>query len=154
MNKWQIICPLVAMAVVAVIIAIMSGRNHHRHFVSAHTWMIGQELIATTNSARLVQIESGFQKELADFLASPAGIANVEFGDEPSPIGDGTACSRLIMSNAIGGRLGIRLRQDAEPERFHVLSFWSISVQHGPANGSRPIRPETNGRARAAGSRP
>src|SRR2546426_7540907 len=98
---------------------MVSGRNHRRYYVYAQTWMIGQELIAATNSTRLVQIGSGLQKRLSEFLVSPVGVAEVELGDEPSPIGDGTACSRVIVSNATGGRLGIRLRQDAEPERFH-----------------------------------
>ncbi len=153
MNKWQIICPLVAIAIVAVVFAMVSGRNHRRYYVYAQTRMIGQELIAATNSTRLVQIGSGLQKRLSEFLVSPVGVVEVELGDEPSPIGDGTACSRVIVSNATGGRLGIRLRQDVEPERFHVLGFWTITERDGPANGSQPIRSETNRTSPAAGSR-
>ncbi|HRY49498.1 MAG TPA: hypothetical protein P5186_15720 [Candidatus Paceibacterota bacterium] len=152
MNKWQIICPLVAIAIVAVVFAMVSGRNHHCYYVYAQTRMIGQELITATNSTRLVQIGSGFRKRLSEFLVSPAGVAEVELGDEPSPIGDGTACSRVIVSNATGGRLGMRLRQDAEPERFHVLGFWTITEPDGPANRSQPTRAETNRTSVAAGS--
>lgn len=114
--------------------------------------MIGQELIATTNSARLVHIGSGLYGRLATFLTSPAGVADVLLGDEASPIGDGRACSRLVVSNASGVRLGIRLRQDSEPERFHILGFWTITEPDGPANRSQPIRAETNQTSVAAGS--
>jgi hypothetical protein len=152
-NKWQIICPLAAIALVVIVFAMVSGANHRRYDVQAQTRMIGQELIATTNSTRLVQVGSGLQKRLSEFLTSPAGVADVTLGDEPSPIGDGTACSRLIVSNATGGRLGIRLRQDSEPERFHVLGFWTITEPDGAANGSQPIRSETNRTSSAAGSR-
>ncbi len=152
MNKWQIICPLVAMAIVGVVFAIVSGSNHHRYYVYAQSRMIGEELVATTNSARLVHIGSGLQKRLSEFLVSPAGVAEVLLGDEPSPIGDGAACSRVIVSNAVGGRLGIRLRQDAKPERFHVLGFWTIT-EDGAANGGQPIRSEKNSTPSAAGPR-
>ena len=144
-NKWQIICPLVAIAIVAVVLVIVSGRNHHRYYVYAQTRMIGQELIAITNSTRLVHIGPGIQKKLSEFLSIPASVAEVLLGDEASPIGDGAACSRLIVSNAAGGRLGIRLRQDVEPERFHVLGFWTITEPNGGAKGSQPIRSETIG---------
>ena len=141
------------MAIVGVVFAIVSGSNHHRYYVYAQSRMIGEKLVATTNSARLVHIGSGLQKRLSEFLVSPAGVAEVLLGDEPSPIGDGAACSRVIVSNAVGGRLGIRLRQDAKPERFHVLGFWTITERDGPANGSQPIRSETNRTSSAAGSR-
>jgi len=152
-NKWQIICPLVAIAIAVMVFAVVSGSKHHRYYVYAQTRMIGQDLIATTNSARLAQIGPNLQKRLSEFLSSPAGVAEVVLGDEPSPIGDGAACSRLIVSNATGVRLGIRLRQDSEPERFHVLGFWTITEQDGAANGSQPIRSETNPTSSAAGSR-
>ena len=41
MNKWQIICPLVALAIVAVGFALISGSHRHRYYVYAQTRMIG-----------------------------------------------------------------------------------------------------------------
>ena len=137
MNKWQVLCPLAAIAIAAVVFAVfavVSGSNHHRYYVQAQTRMMGRELIATTNSARLVQLGPGLRKRLSEFLSSPAGVAEVVLGDAPSPIGDGSACSRLVISNATGGRLGIRLRQDSEPERFHVLGVWTVTESAGQAN--------------------
>jgi len=106
----------------------------------------------TTNSTRLVQIGSGLRTKLSEFLASPAAVQQVELGDEPSPIGDGTACSRVILSNAAGTRVGIRLRQDAEPERFHVVGYWTITEPDGAANRSQPVRPGIIRIPAAAGS--
>jgi hypothetical protein len=88
-NKWQIICPVVAIAIVAVVFAMLSGRNHHRYFVYAHSRMIGEDLVATTNSPHLVQVDPALQKRLSEFLVSPAGLSDVLIGDEPSPNGDG-----------------------------------------------------------------
>ena len=133
-------------------VAMVSGRNHHRYFVYAHSRMIGEELVMTTNSTRLVQIGSGLRTKLSEFLASPAAVQQVELGDEPSPIGDGTACSRVILSNAAGARVGIRLRQDAEPERFHVVGYWTITEPDGAANRSRPVGSGKNRTSAAAGS--
>jgi hypothetical protein len=127
MNKWQIICPLVAIALVVIVFTAIRGRAHRAYYIQAHTRMIGEDLIARTNSSHLVQIGPGLRKRLSDFLAFPSGVADVQLGDEPSPIGGGAACSRLVVSNVTGGRLGIRFRQDSAPERFHVLGFWTIT---------------------------
>jgi hypothetical protein len=133
MNKWQIIFPVAAMVVVAGVLAVMSGRKHHHADVIARTQMIGQDLIAKTNSPHLLRMSPLVQKRLAEFLQSKAGVAEVKLGDEPAPIGDGTASSRLILSNAAGVRLGIRLEQDSEPERFYFLGFWTITNPAGAA---------------------
>src|SRR6185295_11251662 len=100
MNKWQIICPLVTLTLVAVVFARISGANHCRAYVYAHSRMIGQELVATTNSPHLVHIGPGLTQRLSEFLAFPTGVAGVELGDEPAPIGNGRACSRVIITNA------------------------------------------------------
>ncbi|HYG35351.1 MAG TPA: hypothetical protein VEC99_11230 [Clostridia bacterium] len=131
---------------------MISGRNHHRYFVYAHSRMVGEELAATTNSPHLVQIGSSLQKRLSEFLLPPAKLSLVLIGDEPPPIGDGAACSRVVLSNAAGKRLGIRLRQDTEPEKFHILGFWSIIEPGGSANRSQPVDSETNRTSSAAGS--
>ncbi len=131
-NKRQIICPVVAISLGGVVLALVNGRSHHRYHVYAQTRMIGEELSTTTNSPRLVRIGAELQKQLADLLASPSAVAEVQLGDEPSPIGDGSACSRLILSNAVGRRIGIRLRQDSEAARFNVLDYWTVTEQGAP----------------------
>ncbi|MEO6034887.1 MAG: hypothetical protein ABIQ35_06505, partial [Verrucomicrobiota bacterium] len=47
------------------------------------------------------ELGSGLQERLIQFLSSPSSVAEVKIGDEPTPIGNGTACSQLILSNAI-----------------------------------------------------
>lgn len=137
MNKWQIICPIAAIATVVVVFAVISGRNHHRYFVYAQSRMVGEELATTTNSPHLVQVGLALRKQLSEFLVLPAGLSEVLVGDEPPPIGDGSACSRVILSNAVGGRLGIRLRQDAQQERFQVLDFWALPMPGTQSTATR-----------------
>jgi hypothetical protein len=142
MNKWQIICPVTALALVAIFGLVSLGRREHRAYVIAQTRMIGVELTRGTNSPWLAEIKPALRARLAEFLTSKVAVAEVLPGDEPAPVGDGTACSRLILSNNVGERIGIRLQQDAGPERFHALGFWTITeLQHG-ADPSQSFRPQ------------
>lgn len=128
MNKWQIICPLAALALVSVPAAIGLLRQPtlaHRGYVKGQTHTIGLDLCRSTNSARLVRMPPALRDRLSHFLRSPAGVAGVSLGDEPAPLGDGTACSRLVLSNASGARFTVRLRQEPGPEHFYVLGFWT-----------------------------
>ena len=112
------------MLLAAIIVGIMHGRSHRKGYVVAFSHAIASELLVETNSAKLTQIGTGLRVELADLLSSPSGIEDVRLGD--APLGDGRACSHVILSNAVGKRLGIRLRADANPEKFHVLGFWNL----------------------------
>lgn len=135
MNKWQIISPLALLTVVGLLVAMVHGRHHHRSYVTAQTRMVGQELIAATNSPRLVNVDQAFTRSLSMFLASPAKVSNVQLGDEPPPFGDGTACSRLSLTNAAGRRLRIRFGLTPSFERFRIVSYWDGSVP-GPVSGA------------------
>ncbi len=137
---------------VAAVFAFVSGRNHHRYFVYAHSRMIGEELATATNSPHLVQLGPDLQNCLSQFLASPAGLSDVQLGDERSPLGDRSACSRIILSNAAGARLGIRLCQNEAPGKFHVLGFWAVTEPDGAANRSQPVELGTNSTSLPAGS--
>lgn len=55
MNKWQIICPSVAIVVVVIVIVFMHGESQRRHFIGARSSATGSDPSATTNSARLVR---------------------------------------------------------------------------------------------------
>lgn len=135
MSKWQIICPVSAMALVAVLLVLSSGSRHRRYHLFAQTRMIGQELITTRNSPRLLPLGSDAEKRLAEFLSSGASAAAVMLDDEPPPVGDGTAASRLILSNAAGETLGIRLSHEPESRRFRILGFWTNQEDPGVMNG-------------------
>jgi hypothetical protein len=122
MNKTQIIAPLVALAIAGIVFAFIHGRNQHRYFVLSQTDQIGRDLISTTNSSRLVRIGPDLQQKLADFLASPARVKSVLWGDDSS-VGDGKATSRVILGNAKQEQLTIRLRQEPGSDKFHVLGY-------------------------------
>jgi len=126
LNKKQVIAPLVTLIIVGGVLALYSGRKNHQHFITAQARQIGMDLIERTNSPKLVSIGVGLNGELTQLLSTETRVAGALSGDEPAPIGDGSADSRLLLTNVQGKWLGIRLRQDSNPERFHVLGFWNL----------------------------
>jgi len=133
MNKWQIICPLVAMGIVAVVVGMIIGRNHHRQFINARAWAIGKELVKDSRTTNRVMPGPKLEMRLSQFRAPTSGVEDVVLGDEPA-MGDGTACCYVMLTNAMGEHLGIRLRQDdADSERFHVVGYWTKPASAFPA---------------------
>ena len=134
MNKQQIILPLAAILIVALVGGIIHGRNQARGYVRARSEEIGRSLIRETNSAFVVEIGPSLRSKLSEFLSSPAKVEDVLFGDEESPIGDGSASSRLHLVNDRHEHLVIRLREDSKQNKFHILGFWT---PQDSTNGSR-----------------
>jgi len=126
MNKWQIICPVVAILVVGLVLGMVAMRAEHRGFIIVASRSIGGELIASTNSSHLVRIGPDLQSRLSDLLSVRTDIADVVLGDEPSPFGDGTACSRLVLTNDVSRGLLVRLRPAEQSGMFHVLGFRTV----------------------------
>jgi len=58
MNKWQIICPVAAMLVGVMAMAVVATRTQHRGVIIAASSSIGHDLITDTNSAHLVRLGS------------------------------------------------------------------------------------------------
>ena len=125
MNKMQIICPLVALALAALVLTVIYGRRHHKYYLSARAVEIGNHLIATTNSPHLVRIGEGLQRKLSEFLTTESQVASVSDEDAPVPIGDGQAQRCVFLKNSNGELLGIRLRQSRQSEKFDVLGYWT-----------------------------
>ena len=125
MNKWQIICPLAAMAIIALLLAWGQGSAHTRYYLTTQGRQIGLDLVKTTNSPQLVRLGVGLEGRLSSLLVTNAGVDQVLLGDEPSPIGNGKASCRLILTNAAADSLGIRLRADSG--KFHVLGYYSVT---------------------------
>ncbi len=123
MNKWQIICPIVALLVGGIIAVNVAARSHRRGVVIAASSSLGHDLITGTNSARLVRVSPFLRAKLAQLLGSPTQVATVLAGDLPRPDGDGSACSRLVLTNNAGQCLLIRLRQADRSGRFEVVGF-------------------------------
>jgi hypothetical protein len=129
MNRWQIICPVIALVVFVFVLGILHERSEHRGFTLERTHQIGRELIASTNSPNLDNCNPEMRKWLSEFLRTPTEVFKVLIGDEPRPIGDGTACSRLFLKNNAGGLLGIRLGPEPDSLRFRVLGYWTVTNQ-------------------------
>jgi hypothetical protein len=133
MNKWQIICPLAAILAALLIVGTIQGRNEHRFFISSATTSIGDDLIARTNSPALVArpdddlILLHLQKRLSELHSSPLHIAAVLLGDEPRPAGDGSACSRLVLTNEVADGVLLRLGQGKTAGTFEVLGYLKVS---------------------------
>ncbi len=126
MNKWQIICPVAALLVAGVVVGVIAMRSQHHGVIYVASRRAGMDLVSATNSTRLVRISPFLKARLEKMLASPTQVAAVFVGDAPPPIGDGNACSRLVLTNAAGERLLIRLR-DAGSGRFEVVGFRNLS---------------------------
>jgi hypothetical protein len=101
-------------------------RGERRSFLLVASRSIGQDIIAATNSTHLVRIAPDLQSRLSELLSAHTQVADVLLGDEPSPFGDGTASSRLVLSNDVGRALMIRLRP-SETGKFEILGFRMIS---------------------------
>jgi hypothetical protein len=115
------------MLVVGLAFGIVVVKGQRRGFISVASRSIGEDLITSTNSSHVVRIGPGLQAALSELLSAPAHVADVLMGDEPSPIGDGKACSRLVLTNDIGKGLLIRLRPAEQSGMFHVLGFRTVS---------------------------
>lgn len=113
------------MAIAVVILSWGQGSAHNRYYLTAQGRQIGLDLVKTTNSPQLVRLGVGLEGRLSSLLITNAGVAQVLLGDEPSPIGNGKASCRLILTNAAADGLGIRLRADSG--KFHVLGYYSLT---------------------------
>jgi hypothetical protein len=109
---------------------------------------VAGDLIETTNSSMLDGTTAEFTADLASILAWPAWRSLG--GSAP---GDPRGVVRISIGNHNGQALNMTLQEDAESRRFRLLSYRKIPEPGGPANGSQPIRSETNGTSAAAGSR-
>src|SRR5580765_1258728 len=118
------------MLVVGLVFGIIAVRGQHRGFISMALRSIGGDLVKTTNSLHLVHISPQLHARLSDLLAARTHVAEVLLGDEPSPVGDGTACSRLVLTNEVGQGLVIRLRPAKHSAMFEVPGFRSLTRRY------------------------
>jgi hypothetical protein len=127
MNKCRTICLRVTVVITVLAVGIIYEVHEHRSFLRAASRSIGNDLIQGTNSPHLVRISQDFQAHLSELLTARTRVADVLLGDEPSPIGGGTACSRVVLTNDVGKDLLIRLRVADKHGGFLVVGFRSIS---------------------------
>ena len=128
MNNWKILGPAVAVVLVAAASAIAVKQTGYRRIVSEGTRNVGHDLITQTNSSRLANLPLGFAPQLSTLLAAPTQISAVLMGDDPAPLGDGSACSRLILTNQSARGIHLRLGQTQDPEKFRILGYWPLET--------------------------
>ena len=104
MNKWQIICPVVAMLVVVIVFGSIHMRGERRYLVSAvtrqldaHTAQIGELLAAMRVSNATVVADAAFHELQAIpstslisrsmLRVAPAGDGRLECVIDTSPLG-------------------------------------------------------------------
>jgi hypothetical protein len=151
MNKWQIICPLVAMFIVALGAGVIHERGEHHRFVMTVTRAIGQDLVTSTNSPHLSGVTPLLHTQLSALLRSKTDVATVIIGDERAPTGPGKAWSQLLLTNDLGEALTIRIGPDTNSWFYTVLSYRTIAEPGGAANRGQPVRSATNRTSVAAG---
>ena len=141
----------VAMAVLLVIGAGFWFRSwlnaERREAREMRALSMGYELRNTTNSAMLAGATPEFRADLASVL----GQGTWDLIDR-SPPRDPWAVVRLVLTNAHGQALHMRLRDEFPSGRLRLLSYRRITEPGGPANRSQPVSPETNRTSAAAGS--
>jgi hypothetical protein len=125
--KWRVFGGLAAVAMAGLIFGIIHKRNEDRRVIRTNSHAIGGELVSKGCSPRLDRLNPRLQARLVDFARKKARVADVLIGDEPAPLGDGNACSRLVLTNDAGQGLVLRLSPAAEPGMFHVLGYRNVA---------------------------
>ena len=121
MNKKQTLILVGSVVLLAVLLSLSPGMRQRPDIVPL-TRQVGADLITKTNSPILDRLGWGLDQLLKGFLDASTKVTDVQAGDEPPPIGDGTASSRLILMNGRREQLGIRLKHDGQ--MFRVVGFW------------------------------
>jgi len=134
MNQRRIIAwgaTLVILVLLVVVVAMAHRQAASNQILIARTRQIGQDLISHANSAQLPGLPPGMAGQLANLLGSPTHVAAVLLGDEPPPVGDGSACTRLILTNQLAKGLKIRLGPASTPDKLRIMGYWPTSSSPG-----------------------
>jgi len=134
MNKRAIIWSSVAIAIVAAVLVVLATKHRletSNQLITSRTYQIGQDLIAHSSSQHLAGLPPGLAGQLANLLGSPTRVSAVLLGDEPPPIGDGSACSRLILTNERAKGMELRLCSAPTSDKFRIMGYWPTSVNPG-----------------------
>lgn len=125
------------MGVFALAVLWNSSISHGRALLLHETRMIGEELLTNTNSSRIANLdpESSLHKSLALLFYTNAMVAQITLTNEPSIIDKRKAASLLVLSNAAGQTLRIRLQRASERDKYDVLTFG-----RGELDGASPPR--------------
>ena len=134
MSKWRIIWPISAVAIlaaVAMVVAMKQRFENANQVITSCTYQIGEDLISHASSPQLTGLPPGLAGQLSNLTGSPTHVAAVLLGDEPPPVGDGSACSRVILTNLLAKGLELRLCTASAPGKFRIMGYWPTS-KHPP----------------------
>jgi hypothetical protein len=131
MNKRFIAWSILVLGILGAIAAVITMKHRlgaSDQMVMSQTYQIGQDLIAKANSPHLAGLPPGLSGQLSKLLGSPTQVSTVLLGDEPPPVGDGSACSRLILTNQQAKGLELRLCAAQNPGKLRVMGYWPTST--------------------------
>jgi hypothetical protein len=136
MNKWQIICPTAAAALVGLFMMPTAVKRYKMYRDDSITYTArcaAWDLEQQTNSTLLVSITPELKTTLAAFLTTPGAYRDTfRFGDDPAPAGDGTATYRIYIRNFDDDCIALRLKHDPQLKKFHILGFRHPAVWPDP----------------------
>ena len=130
MNKQQIIAPLVAMALVAIVLGIFYSRGHHSQDLLATASIVGHDLASNTNSKLLTPIEGEMKSALNEFLAAPVTRTTVR----PEVSDQGKPTIAVTLVNDANRMFIITLRWEAKLRKFAPVSFADYPVLRALTN--------------------
>jgi hypothetical protein len=134
MSKRRII-GLGAVVAIAAALTVLVAMTHRlgssKQAIAARTYQIGQDLISRGTSTQLAGLPPGLPGQLSNLRSSPTTVAAVLLGDEPPPVGDGSACSRLILTNQLAKGLELRLCPAFTGDKLRILGYWPTSINPG-----------------------
>jgi hypothetical protein len=107
--------------------------KENRAAIMAQSTAIARELVTQRHSPHLLFPGHLFQQRMARFLAVPAQVEAVRYGDESHPAGAERAASRIYLVNKRGTRLALRISPEGDLKHFRLLG-WSVPTAPPPAS--------------------
>lgn len=126
MNNWKPIFVVTVLLAAGATFEIFTLRGRHREFINTTLRSIGSDLSTSTHSSHLVSIGPDLRAQLSELRSAETHVADVLFGDESPPNGNGIAGCRLVLTNDAGRGLLIRLRVADKAGMFQVLGFRTL----------------------------
>ncbi len=135
LNKWQLICPVVAMGLVALVagvLAIRSFNSSHKDLYFARASIVGHDLVTKTNSEFLTSVTPELKSNLVALCSSPARLESLRHG-ELNPDDPSTEDALLSLANEAGATLQLTLRWQPKLRKFVPVSFTNTPPPQMPA---------------------
>ncbi len=122
MNKSKI---LVILAIVSFSVIFLALYIPIR---SSEIYKVGERLESEVENRNLSSFEYVGPKLLAKFNSIPKSNikANFKLGDAKPPIGDRSANMRIIISDKLSRKFGMRIKYYPHMSQPQIIGFWSL----------------------------